>query len=666
MKIVVDRAPARMLLFLCATFLSISLFVHQSAEVEELTYFQAQNGAVTIEAEHYHASIERNGRSWTARTDRAGYAGSAAMVAVPDQNVTVSGNYVAASPELQYRVRFDQAGTYYVWVRALADNYGNNTVHVGLNGQPVASAANVTMNRYRDWKWRAENLSYTINVPAPGIHTINVWMCKDGFRLDRLLLTTSRTAPSLVGPSESPISGNPVPVPTPTPAPIVKPTPVPSPSVSPAGRQFYVSPNGDLESAGTMADPLNLHTALSSGKSPARPGDTIWLRAGVYRGVFTSTLNGTAQAPITVRSYPNERATLDGETRTASTLTIKGSYTHYRDLEITRSDPKRVSLQTGSSPNDVSRGHSNGIDVVGHHVKLINLVVHDDGVGIGFWAAAINSEIYGSLIYNNGWDAPDRGHGHAIYAQNNTGLKSIKDTIMFNQFGNGLQIYGSSNAYLNNFLVEGNIIFNNGANSRTAGYSDNILIGGGSIARGNKVLNNYTYFTPSVRRGANKLGYQAGCSDALVRNNRFIAYSPLILKNCSATTITSNLFFGEANSIISQYSNNEFYGPAFPPHSNEIFVRPNAYERGRANIVVYNWEMKDFVDVDLSNVLEPGADFEVRNAQNFFGPPVLTGLYSGGLVRLPMSGLTVARATGMTTTPGPTGRQFNVFVVLPR
>ena len=48
-----------------------------------------------------------------------------------------------------------------------------------------------------------------------------------------------------------------------------------------------------------------------------------------------------------------------------------------------------------------------------------------------------------------------------------------------------------------------------------------------------------------------------------------------------------------------------------------IFVRPNLYERGRATIVVYNWDDLDSVTVDVSSVLAAGSDFEVRNAQNF-------------------------------------------------
>jgi hypothetical protein len=45
----------------------------------------------------------------------------------------------------------------------------------------------------------------TINVTSSGVHTISVWMREDGFRFDKLLLTTdSNYTPTGIGPGESP------------------------------------------------------------------------------------------------------------------------------------------------------------------------------------------------------------------------------------------------------------------------------------------------------------------------------------------------------------------------------------------------------------------------------------------------------------------------------
>ena len=68
----------------------------------------------------------------------------------------------------------------------------------------------------------------------------------------------------------------------------------------------------------------------------------------------------------------------------------------------------------------------------------------------------------------------DRGHGHSIYTQNkNTGdsnPKIIADNILFNAGDEGIQAYGSGNASVSNYLIQGNTIFNNGI---LAGYGAN-------------------------------------------------------------------------------------------------------------------------------------------------------------------------------------------------
>ncbi len=95
-----------------------------------------------------------------------------------------------------------------------------------------------------------------------------------------------------------------------------------------------------------------------------------------------------------------------------------------------------------------------------------------------FWTQATDSEIYGNLIYYNGWDSPDRSHGHGIYTQNRTGTKRVVDNIFFQHFSQGYQTYGSATAFLDNFCLEGNACFK--TDRSTADNRRNFLIGGGS------------------------------------------------------------------------------------------------------------------------------------------------------------------------------------------
>jgi hypothetical protein len=98
----------------------------------------------------------------------------------------------------------------------------------------------------------------------------------------------------------------------------------------------------------------------------------------------------------------------------------------------------------------------------------------------------------------------------------------------------------------------------------------------------------------------------------------------------------------------------------------KIFVRPNRYVAGRANIIVYNWGRQSYVTVNVSNVLPLNAPYEVRNAADFFGKPVASGIYHGRPLLLPAYGLKVSVPNGKMLTPPPTGPLFNVFVLVPR
>jgi hypothetical protein len=101
------------------------------------------------------------------------------------------------------------------------------------------------------------------------------------------------------------------------------------------------------------------------------------------------------------------------------------------------------------------------------------------------------------------------------------------------------------------------------------------------------------------------------------------------------------------------------------PTGTWIFTRPNQYETGRGTVTIYNWDLAASVSVDVSRILTVGTQFAVLNSQNIFGPPVVSGTYSGGPISIPMTGLAVQPAIGnVSFQPGPVGPQFGAFVVV--
>ncbi len=251
------------------------------------------------------------------------------------------------------------------------------------------------------------------------------------------------------------------------------------------GADLYVAADAAADGDGTKEKPWSLTVALAH--PPAlKPGDTIWVQDGLYRGGFSSTLKGTREAPITVRAA-GERAVIDCKPRDrkdSGTFAVAGEWTTFWGLEFTCSDPKRVTQEKGSWPAEMRRG---GIDSRGSHISFINLVVHDTAGGFGFWGneqGGESGEIYGCLIYHNGWRGPDRGHGHGIYTQNAMGTKRISNNVLFNQFGYGLHAYGSDKAFLRGFHVEENVAFNNGCLAGPDQRTADLFVGGGSAIEG--------------------------------------------------------------------------------------------------------------------------------------------------------------------------------------
>jgi len=421
------------------------------------------------------------------------------------------------------------------------------------------------------------------------------------------------------------------------------------------GAEFYAAPGGAPGADGSRARPWDLATALAQ-PPRMRPGDTLFLLPGVYRGEFRAILRGRPGSPIVVAAAPGARATIDG------TLKISGHDAWYRDFEVTSSAAGRVSRQEGPYPTDVPRGILGTEETAstGAGLKLIDLVAHDLA-SVTLWKEAVDLEVSGCLVYYNGWSAPDRGHGHGLYVQNVSGTKRILDNVIFENFDNGIQAYGSEKAGLDNLDVEGNTIFENGA--PVGDPANNILVGGGRVAKNTRIAGNLLWYAAPGRGTQINLGYDPygrGADGAVVRDNVVVGGEVRMNPKNGAVDFSGNTVFAAlANLDPGRFPANRY---AREPIGPAAFVRPDRYEKGRAIVTVFDSDRRPTVPVDLSSVLRTGDRFEIRNAQDFFGVPVASGVYRGGSAPFPMRAFPPAAPVGWKTPP-PTGPQFNVFVV---
>ena len=386
------------------------------------------------------------------------------------------------------------------------------------------------------------------------------------------------------------------------------------PILSPLSHAFaadwHVAPGGSSTAHGTTDAPWDIESALR-GNQKVSPGDTVWLRGGTYKHPFENggmgykiRLAGSRMQPVQIRALPGQRVTIDGG------LVVQEPATHVWiwDLEILVSEPRPDKpVPPDPSYKNVNRPWG-GLNIYsGSGCKFINLIIHDNSQGVSWWKGSQDSELYGCILFENGWAATDRGHGHAIYTQNLEGTKRIADCIFTGGFGYSLHAYGSSRADVDNYHVEGNLFYDSGK----------FLIGGGKPSRHIRVFTNF------LHNLSLQLGYNAPYNeDCEVRGN-VIANGTLSINKYKQAVNEENLVLDK---------------DAPRPQAAKIILRPNQYDRRRAHLAIFNWEKKPAVSVDTSGFLNRGDKFRLLNPRDFFGPPLLSGTFDGEPLSVPVSG----------------------------
>ncbi|NOT37355.1 MAG: hypothetical protein HOP11_08260 [Saprospiraceae bacterium] len=456
-------------------------------------------------------------------------------------------------------------------------------------------------------------------------------------------------------------------------------------------KEFFVSVSGIPTNSGTVQSPWNLQYALDH-PSVVRPGDTISMLEGHYYGKeaigdyrgagFISKIKGTKDNPIIVRAFPGHRVILDGGNRQHPTdrtggldshvIGIFGDYTWYIGFEITdSSDFSRSGYNTGQT------WRVRSMFSTGTGLKFINLLVYDTGNGLGPFSGCVDCESYGNIVFYNGWsNLGIRGHGEGFYGQNSEPVKKLIDNIVFKNFDSGIILYGSGQATINNFHLEGNVVFQNGVinddpngwgflfgkNTTTTGTGNNFLI-----------KENYHYNRFDYNRSNNiDLAYQSGLSNVIFRDNYSVGFNA-VKYNIPVVGLSAigNTFVGNVNQVAANQisrDSNSIFSSSNPPKNNIISIRPNLYEKERAHIVVYNWENKLSEKIDLLDLnLVDNREYEFLDVQNIFGSAIVRFKYSSSQseILLPLTLNEVTKVAG-DSVPRPavhTESLFNVFLL---
>lgn len=452
-----------------------------------------------------------------------------------------------------------------------------------------------------------------------------------------------------------------------------------------SAKSFYVSATAAASGDGSFVNPWQFQTALNHPKA-LQPGDTVWVKGGVYTNTydaqtsFSCRTNGTANLPIIFRNFNNERAIIDGQLVYSIYAGLGNcSYTWFWGFEVTNS-------------KSVDRNHDiyGSVTCTAENMKFINIIIHDTGSGIDCWKTAKNSETYGCIIYHIGnnllngtnWE----GHGHGMYLQNDTvGTKLIHNNIVFSMYGYGIKVWQTTTtAALGNFDIQKNIVFNGGSASENLGGVGNnsrthnffvVANGANNPVRNTVIKHNYTYSGINTPRPpVNAFGLNYGVVKMTLDSNYLTCQTRLGFNNTPVfdASVKGNKIIGGIPSVYgvplwgflqTDYPQNT-YITGVPTNGLEYFVIPNKYEKGTANIAIYNWDSASTVKIDISKIgLKSGDEYQLINVMDYF-KDIATGTYTNtGMISVSMINHTSVLPIGSKQMPASQFPKFGAFVI---
>jgi hypothetical protein len=276
-----------------------------------------------------------------------------------------------------------------------------------------------------------------------------------------------------------------------------------------AQEAYFVAPWGSDSAPGTIR-PTTLVT-LKRVAQLAQPGDTILLRGGVYdtlnQHVYIEiTMNGTPNAPITIKSYPGERAIFDGHKHPW--------HPRYENDGNGLSDPNLIRVigdhliwEDITFRNGVGRGfyfvgyHNTLRHIESHHHHHAGIYFQGSHNLLEYVTAHDNNSIANGGNSGNGISLVDGNHIRATHGTNaETRGNIIRYALLYKNSDDGIGVWNSWDT-----LIEHSISYQNGIGP--TGNGRGFKLGGagrqdiGTIARFNIAYENKNNFDTNGSTG---------------------------------------------------------------------------------------------------------------------------------------------------------------------
>lgn len=218
---------------------------------------------------------------------------------------------------------------------------------------------------------------------------------------------------------------------------------VASPAEAAVSCDKVASLSGSDSNPGTLSQPYRTTAKLTYNLSA---GQTGCYRGGEFRhaGTINLTRAGTAEAPIRIRSYPGERATIHGR------LVLKGAHTVLEYLNL------RDSIESGET-------HSPSPQILADYVAIQHNDISNNHTAI---CAAVSTQ--SSTIRPKGWKfnhnrvhdcgrLPATNKDHGLYVSQSLGGE-VAYNLFYDNADRGVQFYPNAD----NNRVHHNVITDNG------------------------------------------------------------------------------------------------------------------------------------------------------------------------------------------------------------
>ena len=383
-------------------------------------------------------------------------------------------------------------------------------------------------------------------------------------------------------------------------------------SLSANAAELFVSTSGNDANPGTLAAPF---LTLTKAAYVAKPGDVVNVRGGVYNTSAYITSKGLPTARITFRSYPGEKAILDGTGLSSTTIVVSLSRTEYVDFtgfEIRNAPYIALNVRMGHdvrvADNVIHHSWRNAVYVGADTMNGVSNVVIENNVAYnnvlentahatsGGWAGTLvasrasNVTFRGNRVYEN--------DGEAIIV-NLTTNAVVYGNVTYDNYSQG--VFLDNARYV---TVDSNLIYSTG-NTRyfRSGYPGqgiavaNETYTDSNPSSDNTIINNIVVGT---RWGFYYGNFEngGGLKNTRVANNTFhnTAQEPVVIAtDAHANSVIENNIFsvgGKSGSVAGggvTFRNNAWYGVSAgtAAGANDVIGNPSFVRAGGFNAADY-------------------------------------------------------------------------------